>query len=262
MSDPMPRIQPWGDVPPGEGSALPADTEPTEPLPPRHALMSHPAPDPEPPLEDTQHIPAVPLPIPVSPPPSPVSPGYLAIDPMSVLPLSDPTGESAGAPVVTPPPRRRRGGAVPVLAGVSAVLLVTTLALAALLVTGRGDLGQTRAELAASRQAATAQTAQLRKDEATIAGLRDDVAAVRTDLTATERELRQTKAQLGDTKDQLGDTKTRLGATEADKQTVSDCLRLILEYFDAAGRGDDARAQELLRQANAPCQAADKIVNP
>jgi septal ring factor EnvC (AmiA/AmiB activator) len=164
---------------------------------------------------------------------------------MSGPPLS--VQHLSGAPADAAGPGRLRGAAIPLLAGTSALLLVVTVVLAALLVGSARDLRSTRTDLAATQQQADAQRQQLATKDRTIEGLRGDVTAAKDDLAATQQELTGTKNRLGD--------------TEADKKVVSDCLKLILQFFDAAGKGDEATARSVLEQANQPCQAADKVAN-
>ena len=198
--------------------------------------------------------PAPPGTVPPLPPPGAAAPFPPpgAVAPFPPLPWSAP-------PAAEHPPRR--AALLPFLAGASAVLLLATIVLTVLYTGAAGDLRRSHTDLASARRAADARAADVAARDRTIAGLRGDLATARDELAATEHELTGTRSRLGTTVDQLGNTKDLLGATQADKQVVSHCLKLILDFFDAAARGDDGRARELYSEANAPCQSADAIVN-
>jgi septal ring factor EnvC (AmiA/AmiB activator) len=139
----------------------------------------------------------------------------------------------------------------------------------AMYTTTSSELKRNRDALAVSEGNAAGQTAVVSGKDKTIAELKAAVERVSTQLAATKRALDGTKDQLSGTKDQLGSTKYRLGttqsqlgATQAQKAVVSRCLKLILQFFNAAARGENDKARKLYQQAAAPCEAADKIVNP
>jgi hypothetical protein len=160
-------------------------------------------------------------------------------------------GASLGAEPPDPPADAapgHRGWLVPVLAAAAALLLVATVVLAALLVTAKGGLDRARADAVASRQAA-----DTRAREATAA--RDEAAALESDLARARADLAATRAQ-------LTGAQSRLGSTEADKQVISNCLGLILDFFDAAGAGDGEKARGSLAEADKPCEDANALTNP
>jgi septal ring factor EnvC (AmiA/AmiB activator) len=173
-----------------------------------------------------------------------------------------PLGTYADSEPADWPPARRRSRLVPVLAVLSVLLLMAVLAMGAMFTTARGELQSTGAALAASERKSAVQAEQIAARDQSIAGLKGDVAKAKSELAGLKKELTGTKDQLGNTKTQLGDTQTQLGNTVDEKAVVSRCLKLILDFFDAAARGQNGKARALYQQANAPCEAADKIVNP
>jgi septal ring factor EnvC (AmiA/AmiB activator) len=191
------------------------------------------------------------------------------LQPPGVLPLEDDLSGSGE------PPERRRGRLVPLLALVTALLLVTSVATGAMYTTTSSELERNREALAVSEGNAAAHTAVVSGKDKTIAELTADVDRVSAQLAATKRaldgtkdqlngtkdQLNGTKDQLGTTKDQLGTTQSQLGTTQAQKAVVSRCLKLILQFFNAAAKGQNDKARKLYQQAAAPCEAADKIVN-
>jgi hypothetical protein len=201
-------------------------------------------------------LPAVPFgqqatePLPTAGDPAPGQPPPLdRTAALPVLPPADAPGFPAGTPSFPPDlPAARRGPLVPLLAAASALLLVAVVVLAALVVTAEGDLDRARAEAVASDQEADTRARELAAARDEVTGLKRDMARARDDLAATKKE--------------LTGAKSLLGVTETDKQVVSNCLRLILQFFDAAGAGDGEGARRLLAEANKPCEDADAIANP
>jgi hypothetical protein len=239
MSDP-------GDGAPGPRAALPAlpfGQQATEPLPagvgrdpvPVPAADEVTEPVETPPHNRTRALPSVP------PPAFGPEWGALGVE-LPAVAAESPAGIRAAAR------GWRRLPYLPVLAAGTALLLVVAVVLAALLVTATGERDRARAEAVASRQDADARAREL--------------AASRTEATRLRRDLTRARADLAATREQLTGAQSRLGSTEADKQVISHCLGLILQFFDAAGAGDGEKARQALVDANKPCEAADAVANP
>lgn len=188
------------------------------------------------PAQSTQQLPQV------SGPPASAPPGGPYGQPMSGPPMSGPpmSGVPAG-----PPPSRGRGPLVPVLAAVAALLLIAAVVMTGLFVAKSGEFDDSQEQLAASRATAEQQRQDLEGKDQEITQLNGDLTATRESLAESEQ------ARTG--------SEDRAGELAMEKQIVTTCLTLILDYLDAAGAGDEGRAQELLPQIEPACDRAAAV---
>jgi len=136
---------------------------------------------------------------------------------------------------------------VPILAVATALLLILAVVMTGLFVVKNNDLESTQKDLAASKSQVARQQATIKENEAKISGLQGEVTKTKSDLAAAQQE--------------LSGVKSRLGNTQAEKQVVEQCLRLVFQFIEALADQDRARANALVAQLRAPCDAAERIIS-
>jgi hypothetical protein len=158
--------------------------------------------------------------------------------PMSGAPYSGAPAYGA-QPGMQPPPRARRGVAVPILASLAALLLIAASVLTVLYVNKSGDL-------AAAKKTISARDTSIADKEKEITQLKADLQTKSDALDSAQRDLRGT---------QNDNEKNK-----KDKETVSLCLRLLLDALAAANRNDSATFNKKLTDMKKPCDEAEKIM--
>jgi hypothetical protein len=149
-----------------------------------------------------------------------------------------PAGAEVGPSAYGTPPARKNRLAI-VLGAATAVLLVLGLTMTGLFVAKNGEQNDTQTKLTAAEDTIEARDGK-------IAGL--------------EKDLTDTKTKLTNTEQQLSGTQDSLGRTNADKQVISQCLKLVIQALDAIGDKDKARTDSLIKQLDAPCTKAESLI--
>jgi uncharacterized protein YlxW (UPF0749 family) len=96
----------------------------------------------------------------------------------------------------------------------------------------------------------------------------NDLKARDTSITSLNGQMDDLKKQLKTAQDQLDSanqkqtgTQNQLDEVTKEKQVIGNCLTLLVEALDAAGRGDQATAKAKGDAAQAPCTEAQKYLN-
>ncbi|MFG1925744.1 hypothetical protein [Cryptosporangium sp. NPDC048952] len=258
MSTPQQPSDPWAQpaaspfpVNPAPGNEYAAPVSGAEYSVPTYPAQQAPPPTSAPPGYGTPGYAPPPVSVPPTsvPPSSPPPPGYAPAPPggyatgpipavggypTAPLPGSTEVGPSAYG---RPPGGRNRW--VVILAAATAVLLVVGLTMTGLFIAKNGEQNDTQAKL-------TAAEGTLKERDAKVATL--------------EKDLTDTKTKLTNTEQQLSGTKDSLGTANADKQTIAQCLKLVIQALDAIGKKDKAKTDSLIAQLDAPCTKAEKLL--
>jgi outer membrane murein-binding lipoprotein Lpp len=120
-----------------------------------------------------------------------------------------------------------------VLAGTTALFLVVSLVLGGFLISTNDKLD------AANRTIDTR--------NATISDNEKKLKALREDLDTANDELERKQGENEDLADE--------------KETIAKCLGLLVEFLEAAGRNDQATAQQKLAELQTPCQNAQRLID-
>jgi hypothetical protein len=150
-----------------------------------------------------------------------------------------PTGAEVGPSALGPQARPGRNRTVILLSVALAVLLVVGLTMSGLFISKNTEQNQTQDRLAASQADVSDRDGQIKKLQKTV----------------TDETNKRTTAE-----QRLKGTESSLGSANSQKQTISQCLRLLLQALDAAGKGDKARTAALTKQLDAPCTKAQKLL--
>ncbi|GAA3397785.1 hypothetical protein [Cryptosporangium minutisporangium] len=140
-------------------------------------------------------------------------------------------GQSPAAP--------KKNRLVVILGAATALLLVLALTMTGLFIAKNGEQNDTQAKLTAAENTIDARDSK---------------------ITTLEKDLTDTKTKLTNTEQQLNGTKDSLGTANADKQVISQCLKLVIEALDAIGKGDQAKTDQLIKQLDAPCTKAEALI--
>jgi hypothetical protein len=204
--------------------------------------------EPQPPAPEPQQTPAVPPPAPephqtpAVPPPAPAAEYAPAPEfapaPEYAPPTTDATVPSApvvpGVPAATPVGARpSRGPWVPLLAGFTALFFVLSVALGVLFFLASTELTEQRATIAS-------QKAQLKEKDAKIVGV--------------EGERDKARQELDTSKDSVS-------SLTADKATIAQCLKGVLEMFDILAEGTEAQFDAVAKRIEAPCTRAEGLIS-
>jgi uncharacterized protein (DUF3084 family) len=144
-----------------------------------------------------------------------------------------PGGPQSTVPPAAGPTAGRKSPWPAVLAGTTALFLVVSLVLGGFLISTNDKLD------AAHRTIANRDT--------TISDNEKKLKALREDLDAANDELDRKQGENEDLTDE--------------KETIAKCLGLLFEFLEAAGRNDEATAQQKLTELRVPCQNAQRLIN-
>jgi uncharacterized protein (DUF3084 family) len=143
-----------------------------------------------------------------------------------------PGGSQSGPPLTSPAPAGKSPWPA-VLAGTTALFLVVSLVLGGFLISTNDKLD------AANRTVATR--------DSTISDNEKKLKALREDLDTANDELERKQGENEDLTDE--------------KETIAKCLSLLFEFLEAAGRNDEATAQQKLSALRVPCQNAQRLIS-
>ncbi|GAA0722719.1 hypothetical protein Drose_08985 [Dactylosporangium roseum] len=174
----------------------------------------------------------------------------MSAPPMSGPPMSGPPntyGPVSGAPVFPAQPvgyppvdqPKKKGIAVPILASLLALAVIAAGVFVGLYIDKSGKLDKSE-KLSAQRQQTLDST---QKDLDTT---KSDLQKKANDLTKAQQDLRGTQAD----------------STEAKRQrdVIGKCLTLLLQFIEAANKGDQTTMQNKLNELDKPCDEASTLL--
>ena len=158
---------------------------------------------------------------------------------MPIAPANDP-----GAGAAPPPTKKGRERWVPILAGATALLLVLSGVFAGLWYFQTSDLER---KLADREKTIASHEDTIKDNKKEISELKEDLEKAQEDLASAQEELEATEGENED--------------LASEKEIISECLRLLIEFLDAAGRNDQATAEQKLAELQQPCEEAEQLIN-
>lgn len=238
-SQPQPSSDPWGTAQPaaspypaapvsGAEYPVPGYSTPPEAVPPSSTPPSS-----SPPASSGAGYGAA------SPPAGPPPGVPTAPIPHVTGPISSIANTEVGPSGYGRPPTPGRSPLLVLLAAATAVLLVLGLTMTGLFIFKNNEQNDTKTKLTTAEQ--------------TVAERDKKIAALEKDNT-------DTKARLTTSEQQLKDAQSTLGTTNADKQVISQCLKLVIQALDAINKKDQKRLDTLSKQLDAPCDKAERLI--
>ncbi len=134
---------------------------------------------------------------------------------------------------------RKRGPWIPVLTAATAVFLILAVTMTVMFVTKNGDYNNEK-KVAASRQS-------------TIDGQKKKISDLGKRLDSTKKDLDKAN------KDLSGEQDTNKSLAD-DKATVAKCLSMLEDALVAAGKNDEKKYRQLVKDLQAPCRKADDLI--
>ncbi len=139
----------------------------------------------------------------------------------------------------TEQPQRKRGPWIPVLTAATAVFLILAVTMTVMFVTKNGDYNNEK-KVAASRQS-------------TIDGQKKKIDDLGKQLDSTKKDLDKANQD-------LSGAKSTNKSLASDKATVAKCLSMLEDALVAAGKNDEKKYRELVKDLQAPCRKADALI--
>jgi hypothetical protein len=160
--------------------------------------------------------------------------------PMSGPPMSGPPISGAPMPVSggfpgAPAPAPKRGMTTPILATLTALLLLAAGVMTALYFTKSSDLKSAKSTIATRNSTITDRDAQIKKLQTDLQAKSDELAKAKQDLTGSQNQTQELKKE---------------------KDTIKQCITLLGEAGDLQDKGDSAGAAAKEKQAKPICDQA------